>query len=84
MHLRMSVLYFRAFMQAVTITTDLLSNFVWFMPFPQKKFTPLNENENDDEAISISWQNALRGWITQMRKDSCDDSLPFNPLSLAY
>jgi len=31
--LRMNVLYFYAFMQAVTMTTGILSNFLWFTPF---------------------------------------------------
>ena len=34
----MSVLYFRAFVQAVTMTTGLLSIFPWFMLFSQKCF----------------------------------------------
>ena len=56
-----------------------VSNFPWFMPFSQKiMFPSLNDNENDNETISISWQNVLRWWMAQMRKDSWDDSLPLN------
>ena len=60
----MSVLYFRAFMQAVTITTGLLSNFPWFMPFSQKSFPFWTTTKTNSEPISISWQNALRWWIS--------------------
>ena len=42
------------------------------------KYPALNDNENDNETISISWQNVLRWWMAQMWKDSWDDSLPFN------
>ena len=60
------------------MTTGLLSNFPWFMPFSQTCFPSLNDNENDNKTISISWQNVLRWWMAQMRKDSWDDSLPMN------
>ena len=40
-------------------------------------FPALNDNEHDNETISISWQNVLRWWMAQMWKDSWDDSLPF-------
>ena len=39
-------------------------------------YPALNDNEN--ETISISWQNVPRRWMAQMWKDSWDDSLPFN------
>ena len=45
--------------------------------FP-KMFPSLNDSESDNETISISWQNVLRWWMAQMRKDSWDDSLPLN------
>lgn len=61
---RMSVLYFRAFMQAVTMTTGLLSNFPWFMPFSQKSFPLWTTTKTNIEPISISWQNVLRWWIS--------------------
>ena len=38
----------------------------------------LNDNGHENEPISISWQNVLRWWMAQMRKDSWDDSLPLN------
>ena len=41
-------------------------------------YSALNENENDNETISISWQNVLGWWMAQIWKDSWDDSLPFN------
>ena len=41
-------------------------------------YPALNENENDNETISISWQNVLGWWMAQIWKDSWDDSLPFN------
>ena len=48
--------------------------------FP-KNVSPLwtiTDNENDNETRGISWQNVLRWWMAQMRKDSWDDSLPVN------
>ena len=48
--------------------------------FP-KKFPSLNDSESDNETISISWQNVLRWWMAQMRKDSWDDSLPLNTIT---
>ena len=45
--------------------------------FP-KMFPALNDNENVNETISISWQNVLRWWMAPMRKDFWDDSLPLN------
>ena len=73
---RISVLHFRAFMQAVTMTTGLQLSLVHAI-FPIM-FPSLNDNENDNETISISWQNVLRWWMAQMRKDSWDDSMPLN------
>ena len=46
--------------------------------FPKKNPPSLNDNENDNETISISWQSVLRWWMAQMRKDSSDDSSPLN------
>ena len=43
---RMSVLYFRAFMQAVTMTTGLLPTFLGSCRFP-KIIPSLNNNENE-------------------------------------
>ena len=43
-----------------------------------KMYPALNNDENDNETKSISWQNVLRWWMAQVWKDSWDDSLPFN------
>ena len=48
--------------------------------FPEM-FPSLNDSESDNETISISWQNVLRWWMAQMRKDSWDDSLPLNTIT---
>ena len=70
---------FRAFMQAVTMTTGIHSNFPWFMPFSQKCFPLWAITKTITKRyITISWQNVLRWWMAQMPKDSWDDPLPFN------
>ena len=75
---RMSVLYLRAFI--ASSDDDNRSPFQLSLVhaiFPEM-FPSLNDSENDNQTITISWQIVLRWWMAHMRKDSWDEPLPLN------